>query len=466
MEALANSSVVSSEDSSLLMNAISTTSAKPCEIDAVVSSQQKLQAVAHSLSQCFETPKDAHSDDNGESGTILVHQKYCKTVDDAVGYRCRCAFQIVWSADGKVHYAVRENQVPVVTDTFPVANKRIQKAMEGFLIIVNADCGSSPDTSTGEGLTTSEWRKTCLLNQLTSISFSSSWRDDEFSDCFITMHYATPIEDIAAWKIEAKKICIALNLTQLSGRSRKRVTLALDNECNSFIRDTVWMWPNMDQPSEWNVALQKPTHEVLKHRAYSVFYEKFEGAFFHPNARAMCRALEWMLSRLSMITDNGIDRKSMLEMYCGCGAHTVAISKTGILEKIVAVEYDARLVEACHRNVVLNQSNTVDEDARTTPIDIVLADASMWAQNEHHTANKFDILLVDPPRQGLDEFVCQMAIDGLFQHILYISCGHEALVRDLAFLSPHYRAVNCTLLDLFPQTSSVESLVHLVRKGQ
>ena len=82
-------------------------------------------------------------------------------------------------------------------------------------------------------------------------------------------------------------------------------------------------------------------------------------------------------------------------------------------------------------------------------------------ESEHH----FDILLVDPPRQGLDEDVCGMARAGSFEHLLYISCGRDALVRDLECLTSDFVVVDLTLLDLFPGTYSVESLVHLRRRS-
>jgi 23S rRNA (uracil1939-C5)-methyltransferase len=78
--------------------------------------------------------------------------------------------------------------------------------------------------------------------------------------------------------------------------------------------------------------------------------------------------------------------------------------------------------------------------------------------------SKFDILLVDPPRLGLGDKICQMAIQGSFQHILYISCGRHALKRDLERLDATFQIVNCHVLDLFPRTDSVESLVHLKRR--
>jgi tRNA/tmRNA/rRNA uracil-C5-methylase (TrmA/RlmC/RlmD family) len=72
-------------------------------------------------------------------------------------------------------------------------------------------------------------------------------------------------------------------------------------------------------------------------------------------------------------------------------------------------------------------------------------------------------LLVDPPRSGLHESVCRLAAGVM--HILYISCGHEALLRDLNILGEMFEVVDCVLLDLFPGTRSVESLVHLQRRG-
>jgi len=315
----------------------------------------------------------------------------------------------------------------------------------------------------------------CLRNHLTSVSFSSSWSEDPDapSDCFTTLHYGKAIDDTEAWKLTAQKVCCALALTQLTGRSRKRFTVALEEHADAIIRDTLWIWQSRTQPLDWNAAVSKPRDdEEDGEKLYSVKYEKPEGAFFHPNARVMCRALEWMLTRLShaSFVKNNTDgqRPRMLELYCGCGAHTVALLNTGILDKIVAVEYDERLVKACHRNVALNQNPTVDNgdeqqySTTSTAVEIVLADAAIWAR-DNSRKHDFDILFVDPPRQGLDERVCRMAIDGPFQHFLYISCGRDALVRDLAILSSAYRVVDCTLLDLFPQTDAVESLVHLVR---
>jgi len=78
---------------------------------------------------------------------------------------------------------------------------------------------------------------------------------------------------------------------------------------------------------------------------------------------------------------------------------------------------------------------------------------------------KYSILLVDPPRMGLGETVCNFAIQqDSFTDILYISCGRNALQQDLNRLLISYYIADCQLLDLFPRTNAVETLVHLKRR--
>ena len=76
----------------------------------------------------------------------------------------------------------------------------------------------------------------------------------------------------------------------------------------------------------------------------------------------------------------------------------------------------------------------------------------------------FDVLLVDPPRQGLDEQVIKLATTSNIKNLLYVSCGRHALKRDLALLDKVFEIVDILLTDLFPRTDSVETLTHLRRR--
>lgn len=436
------------------------------EVDNIAFSQRKLQSVADSLAVWIASQN--------------CRQHPCESELDCVGYRSRCNFQCVWNTEGDgegrkgstsnvFHYAIRREGAPVVVDNFPVANRRIQKAMEELRVKLN--------------LNTSDYD--VIRQYLTSFSFSTSWKDIELdgecctnTDCFVTLHYDKVIQDPVQWKDVALRICNELGFSQMSGRSRKCFLRARDESTGEgvYIRDTLWLTRSTTQIGhglDWAVSLLAPQSQELE-SVRTVQYKKTEDAFFHPNARAMCRALEWLLCRLEHIQQKtslrtGVNmhqqtRPRLLELYCGCGAHTMVLWQTDLLSSIVAVELDDRLVDACRRNFELNQNAS---HISTTVLDIISADAGIWATTgESGSSNGgFDILLVDPPRQGLDAQVCRMALIGRFEHILYISCGHQALKRDLAILSKHFDVVDCTLLDLFPQTEAVESLVHLQRRN-
>lgn len=369
---------------------------------------------------------------------LQIHTIPCEKEEDSWAYRCRCTFQIVTDKDELFYYAMRHKKEPVIlgSESFPIATHRIQRAMNDLIKLVL----NSPKHYFSE-----------MKRNLTSATFASSWCDVPESDCVVTLYYEQPL-DAASWQREAAEACDILNLRQLNGRSKKLLVSGADDSIQS-IRDTVWIHRSSSEESAWNVSITKPS--VIA--AIPIYYQKPETAFYHPNARAMTKALQWMLNRLNTICSELEHPCRLLEMYCGCGAHTVALGSTGLLETIEAVELDQRLVDACSVNI---QRNELQDVVRVTQ-----RDAGEWAKRfqKKQQTDKYDILLVDPPRMGLDEQVCHMACQGDFEHFLYISCGHKALLRDLERLSSDFQVVHCAQMDLFPRTDSIETLVHLRR---
>ena len=381
----------------------------------------------------------------------------CQTEDETWAYRCRCSFQLVTNdAHGTVDYAMREQKqpIPLGSDFFPIATLRIQRAMKDLLEkILNASSSSF----------------VAMKRNVTSVTFSSAWNDVPESDCIVTLHYDKPL-DQENWKTEASIACDMLDLRQLNGRSRKCLVSAKDEEKCQSIRDRLWLY-RLPTNDAWRVTLNPVNSRELIKDVISVQYEKPHTAFYHPNARAMTQSLEWLLSRLSLIVRDSPSsrRPSLLEMYCGCGAHTMPLLMSGLLEEIVAVELDVRLVDALRNNVFINKAAADDghEQIQRTPLKLVQGDAGDWAKRvTNNQFNKHDILLVDPPRNGLDEKVCQLAVAvESLQHLLYVSCGRQALLRDLERLSPAFKVVDCALVDLFPRLDAIETLVHLQRRN-
>jgi 23S rRNA (uracil1939-C5)-methyltransferase len=78
--------------------------------------------------------------------------------------------------------------------------------------------------------------------------------------------------------------------------------------------------------------------------------------------------------------------------------------------------------------------------------------------------NKPDLVVVDPPRTGLGECVGRQLAGLGAPRVIYVSCDPATLARDLVtLLAAGYRVEQAHLVDLFPQTYHLESIVHLVR---
>ncbi|KAL7466957.1 hypothetical protein ACHAXS_007227 [Conticribra weissflogii] len=431
-------------------------------------------------------------------------------------------------------YALRENGkiTPVPHGIFPPANIQIRRAMFDVLKTINERDGTVNKTNN------SHYKYPHLRKKLTSITFISSWGDGTMerssevtndailiheSDCLVTLHYGPPglptvdnTELRRDWKREATSVCREAKITSLTGRSKAiKITVLgaeeaevskndLDEDLHEegIIHDDLWLTLQYSSSTESAASVVSVESVSLvpkmnldvtdgkKMEDVRVIYHKPSTAFQHPNARVMLSSLHWILNVLSKLlpkfSGQGHPRNTtkprLLEMYCGCGAHTIPLAKSSLLSEIVAVELDDRLVRACRFNCRLNDClKTSSGKSESTQVEVFKGDAAEWAAKtlraqykrkmtvhcatKNDTYNHFDILLVDPPRGGLDRAVCDMAIKGTFSNMIYVSCGRRALLRDLKLLCIEgFDVVDLAVIDLFPGTDAVESLVHLVRR--
>ena len=69
---------------------------------------------------------------------------------------------------------------------------------------------------------------------------------------------------------------------------------------------------------------------------------------------------------------------------------------------------------------------------------------------------KPDVIIVDPPRTGLDNQLIQTILQAAPEKLLYVSCNPSTLAKDIQMLSAKYEVKYIQPLDMFPQTSHVE----------
>ena len=143
----------------------------------------------------------------------------------------------------------------------------------------------------------------------------------------------------------------------------------------------------------------------------------------------------------------------VLDAYCGVG--TIGLIVSSKVKSVVGVEISNSAIEDAKYNASINKIKNAE---------FVVGDAKEFIKKEVKNNKKYDVVFVDPPRDGCDKEFIGSLVKMLPPRIIYISCDPSSLSRDLLELSKYYDVSYCQPVDMFPQTYHVESVVALVRK--
>jgi len=134
-----------------------------------------------------------------------------------------------------------------------------------------------------------------------------------------------------------------------------------------------------------------------------------------------------------------------VELYAGSGNLSVLLARA--VGELVLVESSRDACDAARANL----------SARGLAARVVEADAEtyVWGKTTR-------LVVLDPPRTGARAVAERLAASRVL-HVVYVSCDPQTLGRDLALLAPSYEVRSVTALEMFPQTSHVETVVSLQR---
>lgn len=144
--------------------------------------------------------------------------------------------------------------------------------------------------------------------------------------------------------------------------------------------------------------------------------------------------------------------KVIFDLYSGTG--TIAQMLAPVAKKVIGIEIVEEAVEAAKVNAALNNLDNCEFIAGDVlkAIDLV--------------KEKPDLIVLDPPRDGIHPKALLKIIDFGVDRMVYISCKPTSLVRDLEVLQGRgYEVVKVVGVDMFPGTGHVETACLLVRKG-
>ncbi len=162
------------------------------------------------------------------------------------------------------------------------------------------------------------------------------------------------------------------------------------------------------------------------------------------NQKMVQQAIDWLQPNKT---------QNVLDLFCGLGNFSLPVAKH--VASVLGIEGDDGLVERARHNARINQLENVE-----------FKKEDLFAVNEQceWLAQKWDTVIIDPPRAGAREVV--EVISGISpEKILYISCHPGTLARDSDVLVNElgYRMEKMNVLNMFPHTGHVETMALFVK---
>lgn len=197
--------------------------------------------------------------------------------------------------------------------------------------------------------------------------------------------------------------------------------------------------------------------EVICYKGRDHIFEEMEGLQFKINAKSFYQTNSAQAHELYKITRDFADLKGdelVYDLYTGTG--TIAQFVASKAKKVIGVEAvpeaiaDAR--ENALRNNIDNTEFFVGDMRKVFSRDFI---------NQHGHP---DVIITDPPREGMHKDVVAQIIGILPKRIVYVSCNSATQARDLGLLDPYYKVSRVQPVDMFPQTFHVENVVCLEKR--
>jgi len=167
------------------------------------------------------------------------------------------------------------------------------------------------------------------------------------------------------------------------------------------------------------------------------------GVAFEQVNRDAARALRaHVLDRIERL---GTAPGHAVDAYCGVGVYGRALAEAGW--SVTGIERDEAAVAAARLDA---------------PAGFTVVPGSVEARLE--AALPADLVVVNPPRSGLESAATERLLGRPPAHVVYVSCDPGTLARDIRRLSARYALDDVAAFDMFPQTAHVESVVVLTRR--
>lgn len=206
----------------------------------------------------------------------------------------------------------------------------------------------------------------------------------------------------------------------------------------------IYIRPDDEQPiTAINETISPLTHTVLGHDL-TIHPDYFVQVNAAVNQLMVAKAQEWLAP------DAG---SRVWDLFAGHGNFSVPLAQNSIVD---AVEVSDEMVAAIEFH-----SKQLCRDAATSTGKLIAHKKNLSDRDSLNSLPDPDYVLLDPPRAGADACMGEL-IKRKAKRMVYVSCDPATLARDLNTLSDYFDVERIAILDMFPHTHHIETMVLLV----
>lgn len=241
-------------------------------------------------------------------------------------------------------------------------------------------------------------------------------------------------------------------LIQFYQEDKEKRELLLDFISNRFSQITSLQYVINNKANDTlynqNIILYKGRDHIL---------EEMEGLKFSINAKSFYQTNSNQAYKLYKVTRDfaGLTGNELVyDLYTGTGTIAQFVSK--LARKVIGVEAVPEAIADAKENAKRN--NIINTEFFVGDMKVVFNEAFI-AQH-----GKPDVIITDPPRDGMHATVIEQILKIAPNKIVYVSCNSATQARDLALMDDFYKVTKVRPVDMFPQTHHVENVILLEKR--
>ncbi|HIE73396.1 MAG TPA: 23S rRNA (uracil(1939)-C(5))-methyltransferase RlmD, partial [Flavobacteriales bacterium] len=241
-------------------------------------------------------------------------------------------------------------------------------------------------------------------------------------------------------------------LVQFFEDDKKSINLLMEHIKTSFPEITSLLY--IINPKANNTIYDQ---EVICYNGKDHIMEEMDGLYFKIGAKSFfqtnseqAKVLYKKTKEFAKITENDL----VYDLYTGTG--TIAQYVANSAKKVVGIDSVEEGIKAAYKNAERNKITNCT--FHTGDIKELFTDAFI-AEN-----GSPDIIITDPPRDGMHKKVVEQILKIGAKRIVYVSCNSATQARDLSLMNELYKVTHIQPVDMFPQSQHVENIVVLELK--